>query len=365
MTTVDVMEALQEIRSLARQVAQEQLRPHVERWDHTRELDGEVLAQLAELGFFGMPVPETSGGMGFDLPTYAAALEQLAWGDAAVALVIARSTHAADLLQRGGSEAQKAQWLERLVSGEVIGCTAFPEGSGGDTVLAERSADGWTLRGACRFVVNGGAAGLVVVPVRTTGATSLFLVPANAPGVRQGERHATTGMRALRIVDLQLDGVELSDDSVLEAAASAAGTPGSNLDRLALAAISLGIAQAALDHALAYADTREQFGTKLRQFEGMQVKLADMAVRVSAARGLVEAAAAAPDTRTTSIAKLYASEAAMAVSTDAVQVFGGYGYMRDYPVEKLMRDAKGCEILGGANQRLRVLIANELYAGRD
>jgi alkylation response protein AidB-like acyl-CoA dehydrogenase len=359
----ETVEALHEIRALARQFAEEQLRPNVERWDHERSLDGGVLTQLAELGFFGMRVPEAHGGMDFDLATYAAVVEELAWGEPAVALIVARAAVTADLVLQHGTDGGKRDWLERLASGEMVGCTAFGEsGAESSRVRAEETGDGWTLTGTLPFVVNGGSAALAVVAAEARGETALFLVPATAAGYALTQRHLTMGFRALETVAIRLDGVQLGADALLAARATTALPGASALDQLSLAAIALGIAQAGLDHALAYADQREQFGRTLRNFEGIQAKLADMAVRVHAARALVTDAAATSSTVSTAIAKLFASEAAMWVSTQAVQIFGGYGYMRDYPVEKLMRDAKGCEILGGTGEQLRVLIARELYS---
>ena len=357
---VDVMESMREIRTLARQVAAEQLRPGVERWDHDRAVDDGVLAQLAELGFFGMRVPEAFGGMEFDLPTYAAALEELAWGEAGVALILARATSAAELLLRHGSDAQKRRWLERFAGGDVIGCTAAVE-AGGTPPRATRQPDGWRVQGSAHFVVNGARAGVCLLRVIAddAGGERVLIVATDTPGCTIAEREQTMGFRTVDVVTLAFDNVRVDDDGVLPPAAAAAIT---GIGRLSTAAIGLGIARAALDHALAYAAQREQFGQTLRSFEGIRLKLADMAVRTEAARALVAAAAANPSTLATAVAKIVASEAAMHVSTDAVQIFGGYGYMRDYPVEKLMRDAKGTEVLDGTNQQLRLLIAERLYS---
>jgi alkylation response protein AidB-like acyl-CoA dehydrogenase len=355
---VNIMEALQEIRALARQFAREQLRPNVERWDHDRTIDDDVLAQLAELGFFGMRIPENYGGMEFDMPTYLTAIEELAWGEPAVALLVARGAVVADLLLRHGSDAQKQRWLERLASGDVIGAAALPEGTAG--IVARSAGDEWLLDGTHSFAVAADA-DLRVVPARADGRTVLFLLP---PGSAQtGDRDSTMGFRPLEFNALTVSGLRVSSDAVLEAPDADTVAKGTDLGRMSMAAVALGIAQAALDHAVAYADEREQFGQKLRTFEGMQIKLADMALRVHASRALLAAAAGSPSAAATAMAKVFASEAAMWVTTQAVQVFGGYGYMRDYPVEKLMRDAKGVEILEGVNEALRVRVALGMYGG--
>jgi alkylation response protein AidB-like acyl-CoA dehydrogenase len=361
---VNVMEALREIRTLARQFASEQLRPHVERWDHERTIDGDAIAQLAELGFFGMRIPEAFGGMEFDLPTCTAALEELAWGEPGVALLVARSAIAADIVLRHGSDEQKRRWLERFASGDVVGCTAFGGDAAATDVVAREEGGGWGLHGTASFVVNGRSADLCLVRAALDGGRDerLFLVPTGTTGYTVSGRDATLGFRTLDIVNVTFDGVRVDHEAALPDAPAASVADGTDLGRLSVAAIALGIAQAALDHALAYAAERQQFGQTLRSFEGIQHKLADMTIRVHAARALVATAAAAPDALATAIAKVVASEVAMEVATEAVQIFGGYGYMRDYPVEKLMRDAKGTEIMEGANLRLRGVIAARLYA---
>jgi alkylation response protein AidB-like acyl-CoA dehydrogenase len=358
-------EALQEIRTLARQFASEQLRPNVERWDHERAIDTETVAQLAELGFFGMLIPEAHGGMEFDVPTYVAALEELAWGDASVALLVARSTIVADLLMRHGSDEQRQKWLERISAGDLVAGSAITaaSGDGADALRAVPDGDSWMLKGTRDFVVGGGTAGLVLLAANKGedgNEPTLLLVPTDAAGYDVLDREATMGFRALDVSRVRLDGVRLEAGAAIDAAAEAA-RDGTDLGRLSMAAIALGIAQAALDHATSYAAMREQFGQKLRTFEGIQFKLADMATRVHVTRAALTAAASSPTAMSTAIAKLFASEAAMWVTTQAVQVFGGYGYMRDYPVEKLMRDAKGTEILEGSNEQLRAIIARELY----
>ncbi|MBX6364399.1 MAG: acyl-CoA dehydrogenase family protein [Gemmatimonadetes bacterium] len=370
-------EELEQVRALARQFAESELRPNVERWDRERALDPAVLAQLGELGFFGMLASESAGGMGFDLPTYVAVLEELAWGEPTVALTVSiHSAFVLGLLLRHGSEAQQARWVPKLVAGEVLGCFALSEAQAGSDAAAQetqarRDGDGWVLNGRKKWVSNGRIAGLALVTARTdapearrgTKGIGAFLVPTDSPGYVVGRRETTMGLRPVEVVELELRDVRLDADALLGEADAGFryAMEGLDLGRLGIAAQAVGIAQAALDHAVAYAGEREQFGTKLKDFEGIQFKLADMATRVAAARALVQSAAAAPGTRAAAMAKLFASETAMRVTTDAVQVFGGYGYMRDYPVEKLMRDAKATEIYEGTNEIQRVVIARELY----
>ncbi|HEY8469592.1 MAG TPA: acyl-CoA dehydrogenase family protein [Longimicrobiales bacterium] len=362
LTVAFASEEEQQVRGLAREFAEGELRPHAEAWDRERTLPASVLGQLAELGFLGMLVPEEHGGMGFDAPTFVAAVEELARGEASVAMLVARHAAAADAILRLGSEEQKARWLPRLAGGEMVAALAHWD-SDDDAVpatLAEQQGGARVLRGALEHVWRCAQTGLVVARVRGEGdGSTAMLVPVDAAGVRVREAHAPLGLRPLEVVTLALEDVPVEADAVLGGAAADPG--GGDVGRLGVAAVAVGLARAALEHAVAYAGVREQFGRKIREFEGLQVKLADMAVRLDAARGLLRSAAASPDARVTAEAKVCAGEAAMWIATQAVQVFGGYGYMRDYPVEKLMRDAKVTEILGGTNQALRRLIVRELY----
>ena len=367
----------EQVRQLAHEFAAAELRPHVERWDRERALDPTVLASLAELGFFGMLVPEEYGGLGFDVPASLAVLEELAWGEPAVALLVSiHNAYGVELLVRHGSEEQRRRWLGPMAGGEVVACAALAEPEAdselaGLSTRAVRSGGGWTLDGMKSWVTNGRGAGLAVVAARTDesggngGETGVgvFLIPTDAPGYEVEGRETTMGLRAAEIVTVRLRGVAVGADSLVgdPAAGSAYLAAARDLGRLGMAAIALGIARAALEHAVAYADQREQFGQKLREFEGVQFKLADMATRVEAARALLQRAAAERSSRAAAMAKLFASEAAMWVTTQAVQIFGGYGYMRDYPVEKLMRDAKATELCEGTSETQRVMIARELY----
>ena len=362
-----------EIRDLARQFAEAELRPHVEAWDRDAAIDTTVFEQLGELGFFGMLAPEEHGGMGFDVGTYLAAIEALSWGEPAVGLTLSiHSAFATTLLLRHGSEEQKARWLPELAAGRRIGCFALSEaGAGSDAAAvattATRSGDGWILNGEKKWVTNARIAGLAVVVARTGDAggrgLSAFLVPTDADGWQVGERETTMGLRSLDIVTVRLDDLRVPPDALLreQGAGFRLAMEGLDLGRLGIAAQAVGIGQAALDHARRYAAEREQFGRAIREFEAIQFMLADMATGVAGGRALLEWAAEERSTAGSAMAKLFCSEMAMRVTTDAVQIFGGYGYMRDYPVEKLMRDAKATEIYEGTNEIQRIVIARELY----
>jgi alkylation response protein AidB-like acyl-CoA dehydrogenase len=363
-----------EVRSMGREFAAAELRPHVEAWDGARRLPVELLRQMGEMGFFGMLVPEAHGGLGLDLPAWVAAVEALSWGEPAVGLTVSiHSAYAGGMILARGSDAQKERWLAPLAAGEVIGCFALAEAAAGSDsgaveTRARRDGDGWVLDGTKKWVTNGGVADLAVVIARTadgvgTDGLSAFLVPTDTEGYRVTGRETTLGLRSLEFATLALTGVRLPADALLgeEGAGHRHVDEAHTTARLGIAALAVGIGQAALEHAVRYAAEREQFGQPLRAFEAIQFKLADMATRVAAARSLLGRSTAEPSTSAASMAKLFASETAMALATEAVQIFGGYGYMRDYPVEKLMRDAKGTEICEGTNEILRVVIAGGLY----
>ncbi len=378
-----------EIRDLAREFASTQIRPDAAEWDESRTLGSEVFGQLGELGFMGMLVPEAYGGLDLDVVSYLLAVEGLAWGDAAVALAVAiQNGPVAEVLLAHGGESQKEAWFPRLASGEYLAAFALSEPSAGSdaaalSTVARRRNGSWVLSGHKKWVTNGARADVALVFAREdggdeNGAIAAFLVDTNAPGYTVGRREKTMGLRASETLEITLEDIEVEEDrrvplpdggfvSVLRAL---------DLARLSDAALSVGIAQAAFEHATRYALEREQFGHPIADFGAIQAKLAEMATRIAASRALTLQAGAGfeaarrgqaapahgPDSlrATAAMAKLTANHAAMWVADEAVQVYGGYGYMRHYPVEKLLRDAKGTEILEGTSEIMRVAIAREV-----
>ncbi|HEX2187480.1 MAG TPA: acyl-CoA dehydrogenase family protein [Longimicrobiaceae bacterium] len=372
----------QQIRDLAREFAENELRPHAEEWDREARFPREVIGKLGELGFLGMLLPEEWDGLGLDTLSYLLALEQIAWGDASVA--VAMSVHNSlptQMILAQGSPEQKERFLRPMARGEWLGAFSLSEpDSGSDSASlsaqAVRADGGWVLNGAKAWVTNGGFGDVVVAMCRTDspgdrkGAKGIgaFVLRTDMEGYEVGRKEDKMGQRASETVGIAFRDLFVPDDQVLGDPSQGFVYALQGLDngRLGIAALSIGIAQAALEHALAYAAERRQFGTAIKDFEGMQFKLADMATRVEAARALLFRAAAAKDagepvTRLASMAKLFASEAAMYVTTQAVQVFGGYGYVKEYPVERLFRDAKVTEIYEGTSEIQRVIIARELY----
>lgn len=371
-------EDLEEVRALAREFAESELRPNAARWDREGAVDDTVWRQLAEMGFFGTLVPEEYGGLGFDLETHTVVVEALASGEPAVALPLAlHAAYGARLLLEHGTDEQRERWLPALASGDVVACIAIHDagsdyGTHAVTTRAEPEGGGWVLNGIKAWVTGGARAGLAVVAARTgesapngdgAGKTALFLVPTDTPGFDVVDRKSTMGFRAVDFATLRLTDVRVSGDALLGDPESLPSVRAAAEDvaRVGVAAVATGIACTALEYALEYAAQREQFGRRLKEFEGMQLKLAEMDARVAAGRALVAEAATSPTRRSVALAKIVATEAAMWVTTQAVQVYGGYGYMRHYPVERLMRDARALELCEGPNESLRVLVARELY----
>lgn len=363
-----------QVQELAREFAEGELRPHVAAWDRAGRLPPELRRQLGELGFWGMALAEDADGLGLDPVSVVLVLEELARGEAGVALWV--NIHAwvsAPLLAEALAERLRPEWLPAVGRGEALLAFALTEPEAGSdaralSTVAEPEDGGWRLRGRKAWVTQGAQADAAIVFARSSDGIDAFLVPTDTPGYRIGERERTLGHRTLEIVTVDLDDLRLPADHRLGAAGSGWTLAKRALvrGRLGAAAIATGIAQAALDHSLRYAAERTQFGRPIADFEGMQFKLADMAIRLEAARSLTRRAAAALAAQDpsapalASMAKTFASEAAMAITTEAIQVFGGYGYMRDYPVERLFRDAKATELYEGANDIQRVLIARAL-----
>ncbi len=372
-----------ELQQLAHDFASAELRPATAEWDAARALPDEIFAALAGSGFLGMLVPEEYGGLGFDLPTYLHVLEEIAWGDAAVALSVAiHCGPVVEILLRHGSEEQKRRWLPALASGETLAAFALSEPDAGSdpssvSTVAERDGGGWRLDGEKRWVTNGVRAGVVLTFARTSeDGLGAFLVPTDSEGYRPGAREKTMGLRASETVRVRLDGVHVGADALVGEADAGLryALEALDLGRIGIAIQAVGIGRAALEHAARYALEREQFGTPIGRFGALQAKLADSAHRVAGGRALAHEAAhawaatrngtlrtgAAGVTARAAMAKLAASEAASFAADEAVQIFGGYGYMRHYPVERLMRDAKGAEIYEGTSEIMRRVIAGEI-----
>ena len=374
-----------QVIDLARDFAKTKIEPFAAEWDRTHHFPRDVVDELGRLGFLGMTVPEELGGMGLDTVTYLLALEEIAAADAAIAVSIGiQNAIPSTMLARHGTPAQQQRWLKPMAAGELLAGFALSESDAGSdpaamTAQAVRQGDAWVLTGAKAWATNGGTADLMMVMVRTdTPAArkgpkgiSTFIVPTGTPGYKPGKPEDKLGLRASNTAAVALDDLHLPADALLgeEGMGFVYAMEGLDAGRLGIGAQAVGIARRALEHAVAYCAERKQFGKPIREFQGVEFKLADMATRVAAARALTLEAAARKDrgervTEIAAMAKLFASETAMWVTTQAVQLFGGYGYMRDYPVEKLFRDAKVTEIYEGTSEIQRIVIARGLYPDR-
>jgi hypothetical protein len=371
------------IQATAREFAQRELAPYADAWDRDAHFEPSIIGKLGALGFLGMMVPEEFGGLGLDSLTYVVALEEIAAVDASTAVLVSvHNSLPAQMIQRWGTEGQKERFLKPMARGELLGAFALSEpdsGSDAASVRTQAKLDGdcWVLNGTKAWVTSGTHAGVVIAMARTDGrddrrgarGIGAFIVTPDLPGFSVGKKEDKMGLRASPTVQLRFDNMRVPVENLL-------GEPGTgffhamqSLDagRLGIAAQAVGIAQAALTHASKYAAERRQFGKPIKEFQAIQFRLADMAMRVAASRALLHAAATARDrgqhiTQFSAMAKLMASEAAMWVTTQAIQIFGGYGYVKDYPVERLFRDAKVTEIYEGTSEILRIVIARELYS---
>lgn len=371
----------EQVQDLARTFAAEHLLPFAAEWDRAHAFDRGVLRTMGELGFFGMLVPEALDGLGLDTLTFLLALEEIAAGDASVA--ISMSVHNSlptQMLLCHGSPEQQERWLKPMARGELLGAFALSEADAGSDAAAlrtqaTRTADGWVLNGAKAWVTNGATADVVLAMARTDGADDrrgtrgigAFVVPTGTSGYVAAKPEDKMGLRASNTCTVYFQDLRLPADHLVGEAGSGYLYALQALDggRLGVAAQACGIARAALEHATAYAGERRQFGRPIGEQQAIQFKLADMATQLAAARALLHETARRKDAgeplrARASRAKLFASEMAMRVTTEAVQIFGGYGYMREYPVERLMRDAKVTSIYEGTSEVQRIVIGRDL-----
>ncbi len=367
-----------EIRELIRSLAQSEIVPFVRKWDEASEFPRDVVRKLGELGLFGVLVPEAYGGAGLTYGDYIAAVEELAAAEAGLALTMAaHNSLCTNHIALFGDEPQKRRWLPALASGETLGAWGLTEpeagsDAGGTKTVATRAGDGWVLRGSKTFTTNASVGGVAVVMARTSPGTdhrgiSAFIVPLDAKGVAIGRKEDKLGMRTSDTASVTLEECRLPADALLGREGEGFTQAMEVLDggRISIAALGVGIARGALDAAVAYSKQRRQFARPIAQFQAIRLKLADMATATDAARLLTERAAQAKDagesvTLVASQAKLFASETAVRVCEEAIQIHGGYGYIKDYPVEKYWRDSKLCTIGEGTSEIQRLVIAREL-----
>ena len=379
--TTECDDSLKECREMVRDFARSEIAPHVREWDEKAGCPFEVFRRLGGLGMMGILVPEEYGGVGLSYRHYAMILEELGAVEGGIGLsVAAHNSLCTNHVQIYGSEPQRRAWLPRLASGEVLGAWALTEpeagsDSGATKTTAVRTDKGWVLNGTKNFITHASVGEVAVVMARTKPGSdhhgiSAFLVPLKTPGVSVGKHEDKVGMRVSDTASLNFEDCQVGGDALLGKEGDGFIQAMEILDggRISIAALSVGIARGALDAAVAYAKERRQFGKPIAAFQAIRFKLADMATAVNAARLLTERAADEKDrggktTLLSAQAKVYASEVAVRVGEDAVQVLGGYGYCKDYPVEKFWRDAKLCTIGEGTSEIQRLVIARELIGG--
>jgi len=368
------------LRRTVREFAEAEMRPHVMEWDEAQHFPMDLLPKLAALGLMGITFDEKYGGAGMSAVDYCICIEELARVCPAIALSVAAhnglcSAH----LAMFGSEAQKQQYLPRLIKGDVLGAWGLTEASAGSDAAAMRTTavkqgDCWVINGSKQFITHGSIGGLMVVMAVTDRAkahrgVSTFVLEHGTPGMRAGKKENKLGMRAsdtsevvfedCRVPQAQMVGEEgqgfINTLQVLDAG------------RIGIAALSVGLAQGAYEAARAYAKERRQFGQPIASFQAIQWKLADAATRIESSRLLTYRAAYMRDhgqrmTRESAMAKLYASETAVRVAEECVQIHGGYGFVKDYPAEKYFRDVKLLTIGEGTSEIQRLVIARQLLA---
>jgi acyl-CoA dehydrogenase len=367
-----------DLQALAHEFAERELRPVAREWDEREDCPPDLLRKAAALGLTSHAIPAEYGGGGVSAVTSALVAEELSWGCAGLAAPIGATMFPVRPLLRAGTDAQKERWLPRLASEEgCLAAIAFTEpGAGSDVsaieATARREGDEFVLNGEKCYITNGGIAELTIVFAKLDGSITAFLLEAGDPGVRAGRKEPKLGLRASHTGSILLDDARIPADRLLGEEGDGFGLA---IDfflhsRPQVAASALGIARAAFEHATAYANERRAFGKPLIAKQGVSFKLAEMAIQVEAARLLIWRAAAALDSGEDagllgSMAKAFAADAAMGITTEAVQILGGAGIMRDHPVEKWLRDAKVLQIVEGTSEIQRHVIVQYLRGGAN
>ncbi|TVT74066.1 MAG: acyl-CoA dehydrogenase [Denitromonas halophila] len=366
------------IRDAMRDFSRERLAPFAEAWDRDHTFPREALKELAELGALGMVVPEQWGGAGMDYMSLVLAIEEIAAGDGATSTIVSvQNSLACGIPNRYGNDAQKEQWLKPLARGEMLGCFCLTEphvgsDAGAIKTTAVKDGDEWVLNGVKQFITTGREADVAIVFAVTDKAAgkkgiSCFLVPTTAPGYVVGRIEEKMGQKASDTAQILFENCRVPADALLGEEGQGYKIALSNLEagRIGIASQCLGMARAALEAAVKYAHERETFGKPIFEHQAVNFRLADMATQLEAARQLVWHAASLKDAgrpclKEASMAKLFASEMAEKVCSDAIQIHGGYGYVTDFPVERIYRDVRVCQIYEGASDIQRLVIGRAL-----
>ena len=367
------------IQTMVRDFSREVIAPTAAERDKTKEFPGDNLKQLGELGFMGMMVPPEYNGSGADTVSYVLALSEVAYSCASTAVVMSvHNSIVCESILKYGTEDQKQRFLKPLATGEIIGAFALTEPNAGSdpvrqTTKAVRDGDSYILNGTKRFITTGKNAGVVIVTVKTDETKrhkgiSAFLVKKGTPGFTTGPLEDKMGLRGSDTVDLLFEDCRVPAENMLGEEGEGFKIAMTGLDggRIGISAQSVGVAQAALDAAVQYAKEREQFGQSISRFQGLRWMVADMATNIEAARQLMLSASAMKDsgenyTAQASMAKLFSSEMVNRVTATALQVHGGYGYIKEYPVERYYRDARVFTIYEGTSEIQRIVISNHVF----
>ena len=374
----ELSEEQQAVQTMVREFSEREIAPVAAELDEQEQFPAEIIRKLSELGLMGILFPKAYGGAAMDYITYALILEELGRYDASVALTVeSHNSLCSNHIYLFGSEAQRRQYLPRLTGGQALGAWAMTEPwSGSDAAgmqaTATREGDQWVLNGTKNFITQGSVAGIYVIMALTDRAArergiSAFIVERETPGLRVGRKEHKMGFRASDTAQVILEGAHIPEANLLGELNHGFIDALTILDagRIGMAALSVGIARGCLEEGLKYAKGRQAFGQPIAALQAIQWKLADMATEIDAARLLLLQAASLKDagqpfTKEASYAKLFAAEVAMKAATEAVQIHGGYGYIKEFPVERYFRDAKFCAIGEGTSEIQRLIIAREL-----
>jgi len=368
------------IRDAVRDYVRDHVAPHAAQWDRNESFPREALAGLAALGCYGVAVPERWGGAGLDYVSLALVIEEIAAGDGGTSTIVSvNNCPVCSILLAWGTEEQKARWLTPLASGAMLGafCLTEPQVGSDASALrttARRDGDHWVLDGVKQFITsgaNGDVAIVMAVTDREAGkrGISAFLVPTDSPGYRVAHLERKLGQHSSDTAQIALEGCRVPAENMIGEAGQGYRIALSGLEggRIGIASQSVGMARAAFDAALRYAHEREAFGATIFNHQAVQFRLADMATSLEAARQLILHAASLKDAgqpclKEAAMAKLFASEAAERICSDAIQIHGGYGYVADFPVERIYRDVRVCQIYEGTSDIQRILIGRALAA---
>ncbi|MGB0185464.1 MAG: acyl-CoA dehydrogenase family protein [Flavobacteriaceae bacterium] len=371
-------EEQQLIAESARDFAEQYIRPHIMEWDETQHFPVDILKKAGEMGFMGIFIPEEYGGSGLGYHEYVAIIEEIAKVDPSIGLsVAAHNSLCTGHIFYFGNEEQKQKWLPKLASGEWIGAWGLTEhntgsDAGGMNTTATKDGDYYILNGTKNFITHGKSGDVAVVVARTgekgdAHGMSAFVVERGTPGFSSGKKEDKLGMRASETAELIFDQCKVHKDNMLGAEGEGFVQSLKLLDggRISIGALSLGIAKGAYEAALKYSKEREQFGKPISSFQGISFKLSDMATEIQASELLVHKAASMKNngekvTTAGAMAKMYASEACVRIANEAVQIHGGYGYIKEYPVEKFYRDSKLCTIGEGTTEIQKLVIARNI-----